>query len=93
MLTHLGAVLGLAPVGKLRAVDVAHGGPSIPAGLAGRPVQAVGCGGRNEGGEEQPGDERLHFQTADGSQSSNFVQEMGGIHFSCLLGCLPHVYV
>ena len=67
-MTHLCALLGVAPVGELPPVDVAHGAPSLGGarGLAGVPVlghlQAAAFGGRRqEQGEDQSGDERLHY--------------------------------
>ena len=75
-MTHLCALLGVAPVGELPPVDVAHGAPSLGGarGLARVPVEhghveAVG-GRRQEQGEEKPGDERIHYLTVGGAQTS-----------------------
>ena len=75
-MTHLCALLGVAPVGELPPVDVADGAPSLGGarGLARVPVgghlQAAAVGGRQEQGEEKPEDERLHYLTVGGAQTS-----------------------
>ena len=73
-MTHLGALLGVAPVGELPPVDVAHGAPSLGGarGLARVPVggHVEAVGGRQEQGEEKPKDERIHFLTVGGAQTS-----------------------
>ena len=72
-MTHLCALLGVAPVGELPPVDVAHGAASLGGarGLARVPVlQAAAVGGRQEQGEEKPEDERLHYLTVGGAQTS-----------------------
>ena len=74
-MTHLGALLGVAPVGELPPVDVAHGAPSLGGarGLARVPVEhghVEAVGGRQEQGEEKPGHERLHYLTVGGAQTS-----------------------
>ena len=72
-MTHLCALLGVAPVGELPPVDVAHGAPSLGGarGLARVPIfQAAAVGGRQEQGEEKPEDERIHFLTVGGAQTS-----------------------
>ena len=72
-LPYRGTVLGVASVGELHPVDVAHGAPSLGRALllAGRPVDrfeaAGGDRGCEEEGEEHAGDERLHHDLTVGA--------------------------